>query len=369
MANILFLINHAGKAGTERYVRTLAERAESYGMRPFFAYNEPGPLLDHMQGAGVGCHQIVMRGPFDIAAARRLAMLCEDLKIGVIHTNYLRENYIAILSKILFNRYIRVVYTNHFVTANSLPVRLANRVMTRADYRIISVCEAGAPRLVKNGNAKSKIIVIHNAVDPAAWRPGADYGAVRAGARRAYGIADDEQVFLCASRFAHDKGHRFLLDALARLAGLHGTERLRVVLAGDGPLEAEVREQARSLGLSGVVTFAGFVSDIKPLFYASDVYVNPSQHEALSFLILEALACGLPVIATDMGGNSEIVNNENGCGELVAYGDVDALCRSIQAFRMGGGALVNAKRQAALRTIEEKFSLGDMLEKTFASFY
>ena len=368
MENVLFLINFAGKAGTERYVLTLAGGAEKYGMRPFFAYNEPGPLLEQMQARGVICRHLPMRAPFDIKAAKNLAAICEDLKIGVIHTNYLRENYIAILSKIMFNRYIKIIYTNHFVTPNSLPQRLANKIMTHADHRIISVCEAGAPRLIKNGNARRKVIVIHNAVDPGIWRPGSDYREIRGAARREYGIGADEKVFLCASRFAYDKGHKFLIESLAALADLHGVERLRVLLAGDGPLEADVRALTESFGLSETVRYIGYIKDMKPLFYASDVYVNPSQHEASSFLILEALASGLPVIATDMGGNREIVNERNGCGTLIEYGDTDALCRAIQLYR-ADGELIAEKKLNALQTIEKNFSLDDMLAKTFASFY
>jgi glycosyltransferase involved in cell wall biosynthesis len=239
--------------------------------------------------------------------------------------------------------------------------------MTAADHRIISVCEAGVQRLVKNGVARKKIVVIRNAVAPSKWRPGADYGAIRAAARREYGVGGDDRVFLCASRFAHDKGHDFLLSALELLVSQYGADKLRVLLAGDGPLEAGVRERAETRGLSGVVNFIGYVKDVKPLFYAADAYVNPSQHEALSFLILEALASGLPVIATDMGGNSEVVNEENGCGALIGYGDAEALCGAMQAFRTDDKMLAE-KKANALSVIESKFSLDDMLAKTFASF-
>ena len=368
MENILFLINHAGKAGTERYVRTLAEGAAAYDMRPFFVYNEPGQLSEQMSVLCAGCRQLPMRGPFDLAAARGLARICEDWKIGIIHTNFLRENYIAILCKILFHRYIKVIYTNHFVTVDNLAVKLANRFMTRADHKIISVCEAGAPNLIRNGVAKKSISVIHNGVDPMIWRPGADYRDIRASARNALGIGADEIVILCASRLAHDKGHSYLLDSLERLADTRGLQQMRVLLAGDGPLEADIRDRVDELGLSGTVIMLGFVKDIKSLFYAADFYVNPSQHEALSFLILEALASGLPVIATDMGGNREIVNARSGCGALVPYGDTAALRDAIQAYRTDG-ALLEMASLNALHTIESKFSLADMLVKTFASFY
>ena len=368
MENILFLINHAGKAGTERYVRMLAENADNFGMRPFFAYNEPGLLLEQLQEIGVECRHLHLSRPFDIAAARALALLCEDWKIGIIHTNYLRENYIAILSKIFYNKYIKVIYTNHYVTPVDFHVKLANKIMTRANHKIISVCEAGVVNLINNGYEKKKISIIHNGVDPLIWRPGSNYSGIRAEARREYGIGEDEKVFLCASRFAHDKGHNFLVESLAMLADLYGVKRLRVLLAGDGPLEHDIRAQVEIRGLSDVVVFLGFIKDMKPLFYASDVYVNPSQHEASSFLILEALASGLPVIAANMGGNCEIINEQNGCGALIEYGNAAALCDAIQMYRTDDPLLNEASRKALL-IIENKFSLDDMLAKTFASFY
>jgi glycosyltransferase involved in cell wall biosynthesis len=245
---------------------------------------------------------------------------------------------------------------------------MANRLMTRADHRIISVCEAGVENLIKNGNARKKIVVIHNAVDPLAWKPGADYPDIRAETRKKYGIADKDTVFFCASRFAHDKGHKFFIESLSRLADLYGVDHMRVLLAGDGPLEADAVARVEACGLSGTVIFTGFAVDIKPLFYAADVYVNPSEHEALSFLILEALASGLPVIATDMGGNGEIVNERNKCGALIEYGDVTALCRAIQAFRTNNAYLLDRKANA-LATIQNKFALSEMLAKSFASFY
>ena len=337
-------------------------------MRPFFACNEPGPLLDRMRAAGIECRSVPMRNPYDIAAARNLAKICEELRIDIIHTNYLRENYIAIFAKLILRKGLKIIYTNHFVTPVKLPVKIMNGILTRLDHRIISVCEAGVPRLLANGNAKSKIIVVHNAVDPSDWRPGVDYGEIRARARRELNIGADEKVFLCASRFAHDKGHKFLIDSVKYLKDRYGVDKMKILLAGDGPLESDIKMRVESAGLAGVIRFLGFTPDIKPLFYASDVYLNPSQHEALSFLIIEALASGLPVIAADMGGNREIVNDRHNCGILVEYGDAEAYGEAIQALRTND-LLMEEKKSNAIPTVERHFSLEDMLAKTFASFY
>ena len=83
--------------------------------------------------------------------------------------------------------------------------------------------------------------------------------------------------------------------------------------------------------------FIGFRKDIKNLYKGADLYVNSSQHEALSFLIIEAMAAGLPVIATDMGGNSDIVNDEAGCGMLVEYDNPDSMAVAIEVLSGGPG--------------------------------
>ena len=98
----------------------------------------------------------------------------------------------------------------------------------------------------------------------------------------------------------HDKGHRFLINALHELKNMVGP-RFKCILSGDGPLLEESKKQVEDLGLSGDVIFTGFRKDMKNLIYGCDLYVNSSEHEALSFLIIEVLACGIPVIATDMG--------------------------------------------------------------------
>ena len=86
------------------------------------------------------------------------------------------------------------------------------------------------------------------------------------------------------------------------------------MLAGDGPLLEERKAQAKELGLDDCVKFIGFRKDIKNLYKASDLYVNSSRHEALSFLIIEAMAAGLPVVVTDIAGNPDIVNDQTNCG-------------------------------------------------------
>lgn len=285
---VLYLLNHAGKAGTERYVETLVRYLSADGrVEPYFAYNEPGLLVERMQAMSVPCRQIEMRSPYDLPAAKVLANLCREWGIELIHTHYLRENYIAMLAKGR-NKAIRSVYTNHFVLANSSLNRLSNRLMDRRQDRMIAVCNLGREQLVKNGWSRDKISVIFNAVDLDAWAGDRSDSTLR----RELGIPEDRFVMLCASRFAHDKGHAYLMRSLKRLTELSDIP-FTMVLGGDGELLEPTKALARELGLTDEqVKFIGFCKDMKNLYKGADLYVNSSQHEALSFLIVEAMAAG-----------------------------------------------------------------------------
>ena len=360
---VLYLLNHAGKAGTERYVETLVRYLSADGrVDPYFAYNEPGLLVERMQAMSVPCRQLEMRSPYDFQAAHALADLCREWGIDLVHTHYLRENYVAMLAKGR-NRAIRSVYTNHFVLTNSAVNRLSNRLMDRRQDRMIAVCNLGREQLVKNGWSRDKISVIFNAVDLDAWA--GDRG--ESTLRQELGIPEDRFVMLCASRFAHDKGHAYLMRSLKRLTEICAVP-FTMVLGGDGDLLAPTQALARELGLTDEqVKFLGFRKDIKNLYKGADLYINSSQHEALSFLIVEAMAAGLPAIITDMGGNSDIIKTEADGGLLVTYDDPDSMAGAMKRF-LEDPALLARCRENALRTVADKFEVHKMCAATFAEY-
>lgn len=211
-----------------------------------------------------------------------------------------------------------------------------------------------------NGWNGEHIQVIFNAVDLDAWAGERSESTLRT----ELGIPEDRFVMLCASRFADDKGHKYLIDSVKRLTELSAVP-FTLVLAGDGPLLEPAKEQVKELGLSKEqVKFIGFRKDIKNLYKGSDLYVNSSRHEALSFLIIEAMAAGLPVIATDMGGNSDIVNDDAGCGLLVEYDNPDSMAGAMKVMMEEPDFLAQC-REGARRTIEEKFEVNKMAAATF----
>ena len=158
------------------------------------------------------------------------------------------------------------------------------------------------------GMPEDRVTVIPNGIDPDDLRPApaADLAALRA--RFA---APDERLILLVGRLVHEKGFQLALDALPGLIRRLG--KVRFVVAGSGPHEAELKAQAQRLGLDRHGTFAGWIGDdvLHSLYAIADLCVVPSLYEPFGLVALEAMASGCPCIVADTGGLREVVPNED----------------------------------------------------------
>lgn len=358
MPNVLYLLNFAGKAGTERYVETLVRRLGGAGITPFFAYNIEGGLAARMEELGVPVRRLEMRSPFDLHAAGMLAGLCREWDIDLIHTHYLRENYVAMLAKGRC-RGVKVVYTNHFIMVNNAVTRLTNRLLASRQDQIIAVSNASREQMIANGWSPKKITRIFNGVDAAAWAGAREESTLR----RELDIPPDRFTMVSAGRFSHEKGQDVFLRALRALK-----ERTRrpftAVLTGEGEELEPCRALARELGLTEEeVRFTGFRQDMKNVYGGGDLYVNPSRNEALSYGIQEAMACGLPVVATDAGGPRDIIPRREDGGVLVPCEDPEAMAEAILPFAEDH-ELARTLGLRAAETIRTRFDVDTMCGQT-----
>ena len=357
---VLYLINYAGNAGTEKYVENLLRTYHPGRCECGLCYNVEGPLAEKVRAMGVPVFQLTMKGPFDLAAAKKLAGLCREEGFDVIHAQFPRENYIAILSR-LFGSGARVVFTAHLTLKQPLPWRLLNRIMTPHDHKIIALCEEGAAVLAKNGVNKGRTTIIYNGVDAAAMPP-RDRSVLTE-----FGVGEDEKVLAILARFAPEKGLPFLCRTMARLKEKTQIP-FRVLIAGEGEQLEEIRQLVRSLGLSGTVLLPGFRRDTARLLAASDIYLNSSGYnEAMSFAILEAMANRLPVVATDVGGNRTLVELDGQAGFIVPYGDEEGFSDAVKTLLEDAG-LRRRLGEAALQKTLGVFSLGYLLDRTFDTY-
>lgn len=358
--NILYLINYAGKAGTEKYVYNLVKAYHKTKCNCFFAYNEPGLLSTQMEELGITSFRLEMKNPFDIKAAKKLAKICRDNKIDIIHTQYPRENYIAILSK-LFYKKVKVIYTCHLTLKTNFIWKITNKLLIPHQEKVISVCNNGKELLIENGYPADKITVIFN---------GVFYSGEpdrQSSIRNELNIDEDTFVISTLARYHMAKGLDYFVKSIAEYDKI-AKGKYVVLIAGEGELFDEIKALIESLGLENKILQLGFRRDSDNILKGSDIFVNSAKcYEALSFAILEALGNKLPVIATNVGGNADIINDETDCGYIVPYGDEKAMAEAI-AKLAEDKELYGRLSENALKTVSKRFNLELLLNDIYKEY-
>jgi glycosyltransferase involved in cell wall biosynthesis len=203
----------------------------------------------------------------------------------------------------------RIIHTDH---ARSFPDKwrymFAEQVMSHFAHTVVGVSEHTSENLIKYEHiSPSKIKTIPNGIDPSPF----DLSFDKKNKRKELGISENGPILGVAVRLSEQKGISYLLKAMPGIIAEHPTVTL--VIAGDGPLKHELINEANNLGIIKNVSFLGLRLDMAELLNIFDVYVMPSLWEGLPMVILEALAVGCPIVATDVGGiGSAVIDGSNG---------------------------------------------------------
>jgi glycosyltransferase involved in cell wall biosynthesis len=192
----------------------------------------------------------------------------------------------------------------------------AQTFMFRSCDAVVCNSAAAAKRLVHDGVAEDKVIVIWNGLPVEAFTPVAPALPRRSGLRR---------IGMIARMNSRAKNHSLFLRAIARM---RDSTQVEFVVVGDGPLRTELEREAAELGLAGRVCFLGDRRDIPAILASLDLTVLSSDSESLSNAVIESMAAGVPVIATDVGANSELLTEDRGI--LVKVGDENGLALSME---------------------------------------
>lgn len=193
----------------------------------------------------------------------------------------------------------------------------------RSAARVFSVAEALKKHVVALRSDEGKITVVGNGVDTSKFHP-----VDRAEARRRLDLPEDAKVIISVGGLVERKGFHRVIEVLPRL--LRHYPNLHYLIVGgasvEGDMSEQLREQVRSLGLTDRAHFLGSLApeELKFPLSASDVFVLATRNEGWANVFLEAMACGLPVVTTDVGGNSEVVCRVE-FGIVVPFGDPEAL--------------------------------------------
>jgi glycosyltransferase involved in cell wall biosynthesis len=185
----------------------------------------------------------------------------------------------------------------------------------------------------------------------------------RSALRRDLGLSPGETALVVVGRLTERKGHRFLFDALARLARRSPACAWRLWVVGDGEEEQALKDQAEELGIARQVAFLGHRSDARAIIHAADLLVLSSLLETQPLVITEAMASGLPVVVSGIYGIPEIVA-DGVTGRLVPPGEVAPLAQAIEEL-VTDGRMREQMGRAARKRYEEEFTLERMAHRTY----
>jgi glycosyltransferase involved in cell wall biosynthesis len=231
----------------------------------------------------------------------------------------------------------------------------------RLYHRIVSISEGIRQVLISEGLAPARVTCVHSAVDTERYQPGC---ADKSLLVRELGLPGEGPVLAVVAQLIPRKGHRYLLQALPGI--LEAVPDALLVFFGQGPLEAELRAEVERRGLARQVHFAGFRDDLERLLPCLDLVVHPAEMEGLGVSLLQAAACGVPIIAFPVGGIPEIVR-EGENGYLLPVADVEGLRRRcIELLQDSGRA--RALGQCGRALVERAFSIDSMVQGNLAIY-
>jgi glycosyltransferase involved in cell wall biosynthesis len=319
---VLQVVLSLGTGGTERLVIEICKRLSPF-TSAVCCLDEPGAWAGQLTSRGIEVLSLGRRPGFHPSLGYRLARIARERRADVLHCHHYSPFVYGQIAALAASP-LRVVFTEHGRLSDAAPSRkrrLVNPMLGRLAEGIYAVSDDLRRHMVAEGFPAERVAVIRNGIDPGTAPAPAD----RDRARRLLGLAPDAFTIGTVARFDPVKDLTTLLDAFIALRA--AVPRAQLVLIGDGPDRQRLERHACDAGVAQAVHFGGYRGDARRLLPGLDVYVNSSITEGISLTILEAMAAGLPVVATAVGGTPEVVSN--GTGLLVPARSAGALAAAL----------------------------------------
>ncbi len=357
---ILHIIDHLGPGGAQEALLNLVKFADRSRFElEVAAMHGFGFYWDLLQRAEVPVHSL-SRHKFIPQYLSNLAKLLQRGRFDLVHCHLIAANLIA---KPLAGRWGVPVLFNHdqcndvFRYRNKVRLWL-DRLTNRFTDQIIAVSQSTRNFLMEwEKIPPDKVALIYNAVDLERFFPGPE--ELRLECRRQFGLPKTAKVVLGAGRLQAQKNFPGFLLTAAALSRL--LPESRFVIAGEGPDRASLENLARQLGIADRVTFLGFVSRMRELYLASDVLFFPSFFEGTPMTVLEAMASGLPIVASEIDGTAEVLTD--GVDALLAPAEQSRMFVARLAIILQDPPLARRLAQQALAKVRERYSATAMVQE------
>lgn len=345
----------AGWSGGAEQMMLLAKGIRSRGHEVFASCVKGSPLEKRLVENNFNVLALPMWNDGDVYSAWKIAQFCKKNRIEIVHAMHARAHGLALVASFFVK--IPLVVTRRVSFNLNRNLYSGFKYRSERIHKFICVSHAVKRELLDFGVPEHKLEVIYSGVDTKRFYP---RGKERAIMER-YKIPAEIPVVGCIANFSKWKGQEVFLRAAKIIRDK--SKRVHFLIAGSGNDREPVLSWVRELGLEGAVTLIGFVEDVPQVMSVLDLFVSPSVGaEGLSGTLREALAMGLPAVATDVGGNREILkNNENGL--LVPPSDPSAIAEAVLSLLSDRERALEMGRRARIE-VEKNFSVEKMVERT-----
>ena len=357
---LLWLLDTLGIGGAEGLAIPFARSLDRSRFELYVGCHgklENSAVERELRRLGIPLFEVGARNLRDRAAFRRLVEFVKREEINVVHAHL---TYSAVWSALLSRStgvpsfaslHVAPAATREFRktlrfrVATDLRDRLMRFVLNRWSAGVIAVSAALRQTYLEGGGLRpDKVQVVHNGIELARFQR--DRAQTRMRLERDFEIPAGAPILVTVSVLRPAKGIEVLLDTVRRVPDAY------FLIVGGGPKEEEFRELAQKSGVGERVRWAGFRTDVDELLAGADAFVHPSLVDAFPTVLLEAMAAGLPVVASGVGGIPEIVS-PGVTGKLVPPGDPDALASALNTLLADPGAMARMSEAAQQRARRE----------------
>ncbi|ACB85948.1 glycosyltransferase [Natranaerobius thermophilus] len=307
-----------------------------------------GPLTQDARERGLPIKVIPMKGMLDFRVISPLIRYLAERKPDILHTHGVRANFIGRLTykfmlsdlkPVMFTTVHSSIYHDYTNSWKRFIYPFMEKSLRAVVHRFIAVSDGLYQELLQDGIEEDRLALVPNGIYTEKFSPDTNSDSDPTTLKEELGIPEEATVILTVGRLVPVKGQDYLLEAFKDLLedlteeediGTYSQEKLPyLVIVGDGPLGDSLSSKAKSLGIEEKVIFTGFRRDIPAFFQMADIFTLPSLMEGMPIILLEAMAARLPLVASRVGGVSEVVN-EGETGLMVPSKDPKTLAEALK---------------------------------------
>ncbi|MFZ5992726.1 MAG: glycosyltransferase [Deinococcota bacterium] len=349
---VLQVINTLALAGAETLVKDIVLRLREHGIETdvYVLRRLDSPLEEDLKRAGVSLFGSTNLSVYSPKQVWSLAKHLSSHRYDLLHVHLFPAQLWAVIAAKFLNHRINLVTTEH--STHNRRRRWYFRHLDQqmyCQYSQIACISEGTKRALLNWlpTLAGKTHIVQNGVDVARFAQSESFNKTAL-----LGIQPEAPLVLCVGRLEEPKDHATLLNAISRLEGVH------LALVGDGPLRTELEALAAHLSITQQVHFLGRRTDIPRILKTADIYVQPSRWEGFGIATLEAMAAGLPIVASDVPGLADLVGN---AGMLFPAGNVDTLADCLRLLLSRPDVRSELAQRAINRASE--YDIGSTVER------